>query len=94
MQLHVPVFLPTVSAAMSFLAACEKDTGISASEISLNAQEGLVYTGVRMNRKKIRQLMKKFGLVCPIRRANPYRRMQKVIRTKNTSENLVILFLN
>ena len=49
----------------------------------------LLHTGVRMNGKKIRRLMKKFGLVCPIRKANPYRRMQKAIRTNNTAENLV-----
>ena len=35
------------------------------------------------------RLMKKFGLVCPIRKANPYRRMQKAIRTNSTAENLV-----
>lgn len=29
------------------------------------------------NLKKIRRLMKKFRLVCPIRKANPYRRMMK-----------------
>ena len=49
----------------------------------------LLHTGIRMNGKKIRRLMKKFGLVCPIRKANPYRRMQKAIRTNNTAENLV-----
>ena len=49
----------------------------------------LLHTGVRMNGKKIRRLMKKFGLVCPIRKANPYRRMQKAIRTNSTAENLV-----
>ena len=49
----------------------------------------LLHTGVRMNGKKIRRLMKKFGLGCPIRKANPYRRMQKAIRTNNTAENLV-----
>ena len=48
----------------------------------------LLHTGVRMNGKKIRRLMKKFGLACPIRKANPYRRMQKAIRTNNTAENL------
>ena len=32
----------------------------------------LLHTGGRMNGKKIRRLMKKFGLVCPIRKANPY----------------------
>ena len=49
----------------------------------------LLHTGIRMNGKKIRRLMKKFGLVCPIRKATPYRRMQKAIRTNNTAENLV-----
>ena len=49
----------------------------------------LLHTGVRMNGKKIRRLMKKFGLVCPIRKANLHRRMQKAIRTNNTAENLV-----
>lgn len=49
----------------------------------------LLHTGVRMNVKKIRRLMKKYGLFCPIRKANPYRRMQKAIRTNNTAENLV-----
>ena len=49
----------------------------------------LLHTGIRMNVKKIRRLMKKYGLVCPIRKANPYRRMQKAIRTNATAENLV-----
>ena len=49
----------------------------------------LLHTGVQMNVKKIRRLMKKFGLFCPIRKANPYRRMQKAIRTNNTADNLV-----
>ena len=30
---------------------------------------------VIMNLKKIRRLMDKYGLMCPIRKANPYRRM-------------------
>lgn len=42
-----------------------------------------------MNPKKVRRLMHKFGLFCPIRKANPYRRMQKAIRTNNTAEHLV-----
>lgn len=44
---------------------------------------------VRMNVKKIRRLMDKFGLVCPIRKANPYRRMLKAMRTSNVAENLL-----
>lgn len=49
----------------------------------------LLHTGIRMNPKKIRRLMHKFGLFCPIRKANPYRRMQRAIRTNNTAEHLV-----
>ena len=33
--------------------------------------------------------MRKYGLDCPIRKANPYRRLQKAIRTNNTADNLV-----
>lgn len=42
-----------------------------------------------MNVKKIRRLMKKYNLFCPIRKANPYRRMQKAIKTSNYADNLV-----
>ena len=49
----------------------------------------LLHTGVRMNVKKIRRLMRKYGLKCPVRKANPYRRMQKAIRTNNTADKLV-----
>jgi len=42
-----------------------------------------------MNVKKIRRLMAKFGLFCPIRKANPYRRMAKALRTSNVADNLV-----
>lgn len=44
---------------------------------------------VIMNVKKIRRLMKKYGLVCSIRRANPYRRMAKAIKTNHVADNLV-----
>ena len=33
--------------------------------------------------------MNKYGLKCPIRKANPYRRMAKAMKTDNISENLV-----
>ena len=42
-----------------------------------------------MNLKKIRRLMKKFGLKCPIRKANPYRRMQKAMKTDNYASNIL-----
>jgi len=44
---------------------------------------------IRMNRKKIQRLMGKYGLMCPIRKANPYRRMANAMRTDNVSKNLV-----
>lgn len=44
---------------------------------------------VVMNIKKIRRLMHKFGLICPIRKANPYRRMAKALRTNNVAPNLL-----
>ena len=44
---------------------------------------------VIMNVKKIRRLMKKYGLICSIRKANPYRRIAKAIKTNNVAENLV-----
>ena len=44
---------------------------------------------VVMNLKKIRRLMRKYHLICPIRKANPYRRMAKAIRTSNVADNLV-----
>lgn len=44
---------------------------------------------VVMNIKKIRRLMKKYGLICTIRKANPYRRMAKALKTNNVADNLV-----
>jgi transposase InsO family protein len=44
---------------------------------------------VVMNLKKIRRLMNKYNLYCPIRKANPYRRMGKALKTNNVSPNLV-----
>ena len=44
---------------------------------------------VVMNVKKIRRLMKKYGLICEIRKANPYCRMAKAIKTNNVADNLV-----
>ena len=49
----------------------------------------LLHMGVRMNVKKIRRLMRKYRLTCPIRKPNPYRRLQRSIRMGSTAENLV-----
>lgn len=42
---------------------------------------------VQMNLKKIRRLMKKFRLVCPVRRPNPYRKMMRDMQTSHTAPN-------
>lgn len=44
---------------------------------------------VIMNVKKIRRLMRKYNLICPIRSANPYRRMAKALKTSNVADNLL-----
>ena len=41
-----------------------------------------------MNLKKIRRLMKKYSLVCPIRKANAYRVMAKALATEYVAPNL------
>lgn len=49
----------------------------------------LLHMGILMNIKKIRRLMKKYHLVCPIRKANPYRKMMRAIQTGHRAENIV-----
>ena len=49
----------------------------------------LLHQGIRMNVKKIRRLMQKYHLVCPIRTANPYRRMAKALATSKIADNRV-----
>ena len=49
----------------------------------------LLHMGIIMNVKKIRRLMNKYNLCCPIRKANPYRRMAKAIATNNIAKNVV-----
>lgn len=44
---------------------------------------------VVMNLKKIQRLMHKYSLFCPIRKANPYRRMAKAMRTDCVFENIL-----
>lgn len=41
-------------------------------KMTLAGQFNVVY-----NLKRIRRIMKKYGIVCPIRKANPYRRIMK-----------------
>jgi len=44
---------------------------------------------IQMNLKKVRRLMNKYGLKCPIRKANPYRRMLKALKEDNYAKNLL-----
>lgn len=49
----------------------------------------LQHMGITMNQKKIRRLMHKYNLTCPIRKQNPYRQMMRAMRTNSVSDNLV-----
>ena len=49
----------------------------------------LLHMGIVLNPKRIRRLMHKYNLFCPIRKANPYRRMAAALRTNNVAENLL-----
>lgn len=44
---------------------------------------------VIMNLKKIRRLMEKYHLVCPLRGPNLYRRMAKALKTSNVADNIL-----
>lgn len=49
----------------------------------------LLRAGIHMNPKKIRRLMHKYNLCCPIRKANPYRRIAKAMKTNRVADNLL-----
>ncbi len=44
---------------------------------------------VTYNLKRIRRIMKKFNILCPIRKANPARRMAKAMQENRTCPNLL-----
>ena len=44
---------------------------------------------ILMNLKKIYRLMHKYSLKCPIRKANPYRRMMNALKAGNTAPNIL-----
>jgi len=44
---------------------------------------------VLMNLKKAYRLMRKYGLKCPIRKANPYRRIMKALKESNYAKNIL-----
>lgn len=43
--------------------------------------------GIILNRKCIQRIMRKFNIICPIRKANPYRRMAKAVKEHRVIEN-------
>ena len=49
----------------------------------------LLHVGIRMNLKKIRRLMRKYGLKCPFRGPNPYKQMMKALKTNSVFPNVV-----
>ena len=49
----------------------------------------LLHHNICMNIKKIRRLMDKYGLRCPIRKLNPYRQMAKAMKTSKVAPNHV-----
>ena len=49
----------------------------------------LLHMNVRMNVKKIRRLMREYGLKCPIRRENPYKRMARAMKTNHVAPNVL-----
>lgn len=53
-------------------------------KMTLEGQFGVVY-----NLKRIRRIMKKYAIICPIRKANPYRRMMKATQEHRVVPNLL-----
>lgn len=45
--------------------------------------------GITVNRKKVQRLMRKFDIVCPIRKANPYRRIAKATMEHSVVPNIL-----
>lgn len=53
-------------------------------KMTLAGQFSVVY-----NLKRIRRIMKKYSIICPIRKANPYRRMMKATQEHRLAPNLL-----
>lgn len=58
--------------------------GAKAIKMTLRREYSMV-----MNLKKVKRLMKKYNLVCPLRQANPYRKMAKAQEPSEHAGNLV-----
>ena len=53
-------------------------------KLTLEGEFGIVF-----NLKRIRRIMKKYDIICPIRKANPYRRMMKATKEDAILPNLL-----
>ncbi len=53
-------------------------------KMTLEGQYSIIY-----NLKRIRRIMKKYSIICPIRKANPYRRMMKATKEHSVLPNLL-----
>lgn len=53
-------------------------------KMTLAGQYGIIY-----NLKRIRRIMKKYSIICPIRKTNPYRRMIKATKEHSVLPNLL-----
>ncbi len=53
-------------------------------KMTLAGQFGIVY-----NLKRIRRIMKKYNIICPIRKANPYRKMMKATQEHKVLPNIL-----
>lgn len=45
--------------------------------------------GIIFNRKRIQRIMRKYGIMCPIRKPNPYRRMQRANQVNHKVPNIL-----
>lgn len=48
-----------------------------------------IHFGINYNLKRIRRVMKKYNIICPHRKANPYRRMMKATKEHTVLPNLL-----
>lgn len=62
----------------------KRKKGARQIKMVLKSQYGVVY-----NLKRIRRLMKKYNIVCPYRKANPYRRMVKATKEHKVLPNVL-----
>ena len=53
-------------------------------KMTLKGKFDIVY-----NLKRIGRIMRKYGIICPIRKANPYRRMMKATKEHTVLPNLL-----